>query len=179
MTIKLFWKYLKANINQLTYRLGEARISDPVQKALAQTDEEPFDVTFCLREIEGALAFCKVLLKERILNITGDATDALDKYDAETYDDTTFNPEWEVKFGNGYEYDGKAIAELLHRFVVLYVVKSWASMHLPEQLASIVSDMGEVTAELKSAMIAEPIKVRKPHPEEFEEVIYNGTWSED
>ena len=62
MDINLGWTYLKHDIDQWTWRLGDMRKEDPGKRFSSQSDDNEADDTFIRRKIEEAVATLKVSL---------------------------------------------------------------------------------------------------------------------
>lgn len=56
MDINLGWTYLKHDIDQWTWRLGDMRKEDPGERFSSQSDDNESDDTFIRRKIEEAVA---------------------------------------------------------------------------------------------------------------------------
>lgn len=129
MTITLYWEQLKKDIDQITYRLSSS-IENQEIKDDASADGLDFSTTFWRRNIMDGIAALKVRLADKLTAYTGNADDTLDTSSSWVFD-------------LDIEEDSKAIAELMHRFVLYYALKAWALDYMPDARKSIGDDYAE------------------------------------
>ena len=162
MIVELIYKYLRYDIEQLTYRYGKARQNDNAElfdlTALEgdDTSDDNLMQRFCLTGV----AKLRMLLKDHLEKYTDDANDVLN-------DDT----KWTFKFTSD-EYDATALASLMHWFVVRWALWQWCLAFAPSDARTAKSDLDDAEDEMKNLLLdsAMPTKDRrKTYDEESEE----------
>lgn len=156
MKIKLLYKYLKADINQLTYRYG-GKIADAERKNDAQADERTTDVEFYLREIESAVADLKVIGHPAIMAVNpsveaDDSISADTKYWGFAIDDSIVE-----------KIEAKTLAQIMHRFVIYSSLRSWALSYASDAVELMYKMKDDALQELNDALysLALPHKHRR------------------
>lgn len=153
MDIILYYKQLRHDIDQWTYRIGMG-IKDPENRYYAQADDKPTDTTFYLRLIHNAIADLKILLKEYI---DYEVTSADDKIDSEV-------ESWSFSFKSNVA-EPKALADYMHHFVVANAMSHWALIYgVPDAVTGRISKelqdaKNNLTENLYSLLL--PIKARR------------------
>lgn len=152
MTITLYYKYLKADINQHTYRFSN-KIEDAEVRSDAQSDERTTDMEFYRRKIEEAIAHLKLLLKDHLLEPQPSGDDILN---TEKY-------AWQLNIDDTIKADANAIAELMHWYVVHYAVLEWAEMYAVDAVSTLASELSSAEESLTDALynISLPTKHRR------------------
>lgn len=152
MKIALYYKYLKADINQWTYRLAHAIENDAV-RAEAEADEVQTDKEFYRREIETAVALMSVLIQSKLKKQSESADDILD----------LDKKSWMFDIDDD-EHDAKAVAELMHKFIITQVVCAWAKAYMPTSYSTLLGEASAATEALNEGLysITLPIKHRRP-----------------
>lgn len=158
MNITLYWRYLKYDIDQETWKAAKCHITDDALAEVlneAQTGIDSFDHDFCQRKIEQALMGLQDSLHRFFLSykrssepdpITEAVTETTvetvanrdedglgSKNDAGADDTLQRDQSWtiELQFDGRRNVNAKLLASELHKYVVLYVLQEWAKMALP------------------------------------------------
>ena len=128
MTITLYYKYLKHDIDQWAFRLAEQRIDDPERKGLAEFDGTSSDDTFVRRKIELACAIMRGKLRKKMVTASA----------AEKDDVLPFSDSWQFELDFDEEDSARAdvLNELMHAFIVRYVTWQWMLLNSPNEAAS-------------------------------------------
>lgn len=158
MDIKLYWKYLKYDIDQETWKAAKCHITDDALAEVlneAQTGIDTFDYHFCQRKIEQAMMGLQDALHRFFIMYTHATLDKDEQHpgtvrpvddvgnrdedglgsknDAQS-DDTLYGDDyWIIKlqFDGRRNINSQLLATELHKYVVLYVLQEWAKMALP------------------------------------------------
>lgn len=161
--IILKYKYLKYDIDQFTSRWSKMRIADEESKNLADTSGvEKSNNDLVRRWISSAVAELKSILK------------SLESGGNDDSDDTLSNDaSWQIMFKE-LDIDSKAMAELLHWFVVRYCAWQWSKVFTPDLSVSEYSEYNGLRTKLKrlSESSAMPIKNKNVIPEDTIEITY-------
>ena len=123
MEIRLLWKYLHYDVDQLTWRYGKTHTADEENKEISQTALGESDTNLVRRLVITGTARLRRILADYITEKTEDANDTLplDKTD------------WSFTFNADVTADGHALAELMHWFVVRFALCQWCKMFAPKQ----------------------------------------------
>lgn len=143
MDITLCWKYLKHDIDQWTWRLGEAWKDAGVHRSEAQSDDSEADVNFVRRKVAEAVATLRVLLSERLED--SESASADDVLDTECEDWLFFLKE-SIRTQASPE-----LADLMHRYVVWYVVWKWCLIYFPDRAQAFGSELSAIAASVEEA----------------------------
>lgn len=143
MDITLYWKYLRHDIDQWAWRLGEAWKEQGVHRAEAQSDDSEADVNFIRRKIGEAVASLRVLLSERLDDSeTASADDTLD----------TEREEWVFPMRESQRAKASPeLAGLAHRYVVWYVVWKWCLIYFPDRARAFGDELAVIAASVEDA----------------------------
>ena len=154
--IQLQFKHLLYDIEQQTYALAEARVTNNPELK----DEQQFDNTehlsdIAMRYCEEGVALLNTILKEKMVQpeqpLPQLQTDEL-TYDSKMWDfNTTITSP-----------DEHTLATLFHRFVVAYALWQWAKLYSPEEANALQKQMLDVQKEIENAAyeLGTPTKYR-------------------
>lgn len=143
MDITLYWKYLKHDIDQWTWRLAEAWKDEGVHRAEAQSDDSEADVNFTRRKTSEAVAALRVLLSERLED--SEAASADDILDTEC-------GEWSFPLKESNRAKAAPeLADLMHRYVVWYVVWKWCLIYFPDRAKAFGDELLLIRASIEEA----------------------------
>lgn len=138
MTIKLLWKYLHYDVDQLTWRYGKTHNADEENKEISQTALGESDTNLVKRLVITGTARLRRILADYITEKSVDANDTLplDKTD------------WSFTFNAEVAADGHALAELMHWFVVRFALWQWCKMFAPDQASMEEREMKDLKKDL-------------------------------
>lgn len=126
MEIRLKWDYLKHDIDQWTWRLGDTRKEEGEKRFSSQSDDSLTDDIFLRRKVEEAVSSLRVLLSDRLDHSPGGVDDILD----------TGVAEWSFPFRDSNRgTDTASLVKLMHRYVVWYVLWAWSLIYFEEMSA--------------------------------------------
>lgn len=167
MTIRLLYKYLCYDIEQLMERYSLAGIDNPDKRYEANLRSEDANEGDLIRRL--VLTGCSRLrsaLAKYLLRNAVDATDTLGE-----------NASWDYTFKPSVNADGQMLADLMHWAVVRYAMSAWCKMQGAYREAD--KETGE--AEMQVASILETVKQldmpmkqgkREPVPEDIIYIHY-------
>ena len=167
MTIRLLYKYLCYDAEQLIEQYSNAQIEDPGKRYEANLRSEDANEGDLIRRL--VLTGCsrvRSLLAKYLLRNAVDATDALGE-----------NASWDYTFKPSVNADGQMLADLMHWAVVRYAMSAWCKM----QGAYREADKEAEEAELQVTSILEAVKQldmplkmdkREPVPEDIIYIHY-------
>lgn len=164
MVVDLLWKYIKYDIDQWTYRLGDTRKEDPEQRHIAQSDDSELDNLFIRRNVEEALSTIKLFLSGRLEYIAESGDNILD---ADERNWTIFLKE------NSRSGDAKVLADLIHKYVVNYVLNAWSVNYYPDAVTQLQGEMQSLIAGIDEA--AHALRAPMKHKRKEEKDIDNVT----
>lgn len=123
MEIRLKWDYLKHDIDQWTWRLGDTRKEEGEKRFSSQSDDSLTDDIFLRRKVEEAVSSLRVMLFDRLDHSPGGVDDILD----------TGVAEWSFPFRDSNRgTDSDSLVKLMHRYVVWYVLWAWCLIYFEE-----------------------------------------------
>ena len=151
MTITLYANEIEHTIRQILHRAG-CDLESLTLKGYVQMDKTESDAELLTRLIRTGVAKVKTILRNHITPVTENATDELDNgYD--TY-----------AFALDLDGDGQSLADLLHWFVVWWVLKTLGAMFGLTNIAGKANSEVEEAEELikeELLALAMPIKERR------------------
>lgn len=123
MEICLKWDYLKHDIDQWTWRLGDTRKEEGEKRFSSQSDDSLTDDIFLRRKVEEAVSSLRVLLFDRLDYSPVEIDNTLD----------AGIMEWIFPFrDNDRGLDSDSLVKLMHRYVVWYVLWAWCLIYFEE-----------------------------------------------
>ena len=165
MTIKLYYKYIKHDIDQWTFRLGKVGIQDESIRNEAQSSSVSSDISFYRRKIVEALAQIRNMLRNRLTvkEATSTITDANgNEVTTESENTDQLNTDetaWEISLKDAYyNTDAQVMADLMHKYIVRSVITEWAVTYSPSSVASVSAELEP----LKDQLLAEAYNRKKP-----------------
>lgn len=168
MVVDLLWKYIKYDIDQWTYRLGDTRKEDPEQRHIAQTDDSELDNLFIWRNVEEALSTVKLFLEGRLERIAESGDNVLD----------TDERNWTIVLKeHSRSGDAKVLADLIHKYVVNYVLNAWSANYYPDMVAQLQGEMQSLVAGIDEA--AHALRAPMKHKRKKEKDIDDMTVEEE
>lgn len=124
MTIRLLFKYIHYDVDQLTWRYGKTHNADEENKEISQTTlANESDKNLVLRWAVTGTALLRRILAEYITEKVEDANDTL----------PTTKEDWSFTFNDDVTADGHALAELMHWFIVRWCMYQWCLAFAPDQ----------------------------------------------
>lgn len=145
MKIRLLWKWLRYDVQQLTWRYARARMEDkqPEVGDLASEDDSKTSDNLVYRLCLTGLARLGVVLRKYI-DENGDEADD---------DGTRKAPSWVFTLREGSDMAGaQSMAGLMHWFVVRFAVWSWLKMYSPAEAAGERQELKDLEDEMTSAL---------------------------
>lgn len=154
MKIRLYYKYLKHDIDQLTYRAG-GLIDDAQGRDSAQAGNTETDTSFYRRKCEDGVAHLKTILDDRLEKVTADTGDMLDMEKASWL--------FSVITDKSFNVDAEALCELMHRFVVWHVLRDWTVLYAPDRAGAMAEELGKIEGIIKENLytLSLPVKHRR------------------
>lgn len=151
MIIELLYKYLDHDVRQLTTRYAEARTNDPELRDLSQLGDGTSDQQLIRRLIVTGVGKLRAVLRDKLVNSTENADD---KFPVVT--------SWEFNFKEA-DADSRALAELMHWFIVRAAIVEWCRMFSPSDLSEVKSAVGDAADELDELLSSSsmPTKERR------------------
>lgn len=118
MTIRLLYKYLCYDVEQLMEQYSNAQIEDPEKRYEANLRSEDANEGDLIRRLvlTGCSRLRSPLAKYLLRNVV-DATDALGE-----------NASWDYTFKPSANADGQMLADMMHWAVVRYAMSAWCKM---------------------------------------------------
>lgn len=144
MTIRLLYKYICYDVEQLMEQYSNAKIEDPGKRYEANLRSEDANEGDLIRRL--VLTGCsrlRSLLAKYLLRNAVDATDTLGE-----------NASWDYTFKPSVNADGQMLADLMHWAVVRYAMSAWCKM----QGAYREADKEIEDAELQVTSILDAVK---------------------
>lgn len=164
MTITLYYKYLKHDIDQWALRLAEQRIEDPERKGLAEFDDTSSDETFVRRKIELACAIMRGKLRKKMTSVSLPEKD----------DILPSNDSWQFEMDFDEEDNARAdvLNELMHAFIVRYVTWQWMLLNSFNEAAAWKALADESLAALEDELwgLKPPVKRKRKVASDVSEV---------
>jgi len=157
MQVKLIYKYLEYDIEQITHRYASARITDAEIKDMAQIDNSTSDSNLSLRYCITGVAKLKKILKDYIENGTNDSDDKLNATDS-----------WTFKFNEAIA-DSNALAGLMHWFVVKFATAEWAKTYSPNDTSAANKDLNDCADELDELLSESEMPMKERRTEYLED----------
>lgn len=152
MTIKLLWKYIHYDVDQLTWRYGKTHTTDEENKEISQTSaKNESDSNLILRFAVTGTARLRRILADYISEKVEDANDTL----------PTSKTEWGFSFNDDVEADGHALAELMHWFVVRFCIWHWCKAFAPEQAKLEKAELDDIKKDLDRMLGGDSAMPRK------------------
>lgn len=166
--IRLLWEQLRYDIELQTYNISQMRMTDRVEGDDKRNyDEVVSDESLedmILRYCETGTARLYALLRKRLesTDAAGDATDALDHK----------KKEWAYQLTDTDDASERALAMLMHKFVVAWALGEWAKQFAADQQAAFASEADETLAEIEDEAFSfkTPVKKRRAKVEDVEDV---------
>lgn len=176
--VKLLWKELEYDIEQQTFRIAGARLSDAAKvevRDLSQMDKSKSNLDYMMRFCETGVARCRVLLKDKLVDKstgrgfwTGWGEYNANEIDSEgeTFTDREWDStneetvtdaldrsrkDWDFQFGS--DVDEHAMAMLLHCFVVRYCLWQWCrTFSFTDATGSFKDELDDVEKQLEDML---------------------------
>lgn len=164
MDINLGWTYLKHDIDQWTWRLGDMRKEDPGKRFSSQSDDNEADETFIRRKIEEAVVTLKVSLSGLLEDMPGDSDDSLD----------TDTGNWVLRMKDRRGgYDGESLATLAHKYVVWFVLWNWCLIYFEELAGKFEEELKGIASNIEEAAYSRkaPRKCKRKPFKDIDDVI--------
>lgn len=138
--IKLYWNYLKFDIDQETFKAAKVQITGDENAEIrneAQTGITDFDKFYCIKKIEEAIVGVRHILHRFFVGVTRVEPGSVGgggKSIEENSDQYLKNVQyWQL----GFEFDGRrsvdseGLAHEIHKYVVLNVLQEWSKIAMP------------------------------------------------
>lgn len=166
MTITLYWNYLLYDVEQLTHRYSKARIADmETQDVAAFTKEDKSDKDLMHRFVITGTAHLRSILREFLDKKSEESNDVLPQY----------KTSWGFSFlETAPTFDGHAMAELMHWFIIRFCLWHWLKMFAPTEAEIEGIEMEKIEYELKSMLDSDemPTKQRLEYYEDSQDIVY-------
>ena len=144
------------DVDQWTYRLANMRIEDAISRDDAQsTDAKSTDKSFYIRKMEDGVGHLGAHLADELVNVQTDSTDTLDQ--------TKVSWLFTFKDDTAITASSQTCANLMHRFVLMHVLRDWALIYAPDQVSNITALLNEAEEALDEGlyMLELPVKHRR------------------
>ena len=133
-SISLEWKYIKYDIDQETYKAGNLFITGEENAEVrneAQTGISDFDQNFCRRKIEQALLNLQEIMHKFFDTISRSANNETEELTGNAL--STGTDKWTISLniGDRRQVDSYSLGNVMHKYIVLYVLQEWAKIALP------------------------------------------------
>lgn len=159
MIIQLLYKYLDHDIKQLATRYADARAKEPEIKDLAQLGDGDSDQQLIMRLIVTGVGRLRKVLAQKLKIVTDNSDDTLPEAKEGKRPQ---KDRWDFDFKKDYA-DSRALAELMHWFIVRTAVAEWCLMFSPNDAGAAKSEIEETEADLDELLShsAMPVKERR------------------
>lgn len=137
VNIKLYWNYLKFDIDQETFKAAKVQITGDENAEIrneAQTGITDFDKYYCIKKIEEAIVGVRHILHKFFSSVTRTEPSGTSETIVDDSDQYLKNVQyWELAF----EFDGRrsvdseGLAHEIHKYVVLNVLQEWSKIAMP------------------------------------------------
>ena len=151
MIIELLYKYLDHDVRQLTTRYAEVRTNDPEVRDISQLGDGKSDQQLIMRLIVTGVGRLRAVLRDKLVNRTENADDKL-----------PVAASWDFTFKEA-DADSRALAELMHWFIVKAAIVEWCRMFSPNDLPEVKYALEDAADELDELLSGSgmPMKERR------------------